>query len=74
MVAAKQLDVVVLAIMIAITAVNLGLALNFAAIISQQALVATISTETIFLIAAIELAAVLLAYVFYKQRAFPSHA
>jgi hypothetical protein len=71
MVAVKQLNMLVLAIMIAITVVNLALTFNFAAA-SGQALAAIFSTETIFLIAAIELAAVLLAYVFYKQRAFPT--
>lgn len=70
MVAVKQLNVLVLAIMIAITVLNLGLTFNFAAASG----VAIFSTETIFLIAAIELAAVLLAYIVYKQQAFPAQA
>jgi hypothetical protein len=72
MVAVRQLNLLVLAIMIAITVVNLGLALNFAAA-SGQALAAVFSTEAIFLIAAIELAAVLLAYICYKQQALSTH-
>jgi hypothetical protein len=71
--AVRQINVLVLAIMIAITALNLGLVLNFAAA-GGYAPAAVFRTETIFLIAAIELAAVLLAYIFYKQRAFPPQA
>jgi lipoprotein signal peptidase len=73
MVAVKQLNVLVLTIMIAISVLNLGLTFNFAAA-SGAAFAAIFSTETIFLIAAIELAAVLLAYIVYKQQSFPAQA
>lgn len=70
MVAVRHVNVLALAIMVAITVVNVGLVLNFAAA-SGQAPAAILSTETVFLIAALELAVVLLAYIFYKQQAFP---
>jgi len=70
MVAVKPLNALVLAIMVAITVLNLGLVLNFAAA-SGHALEALFSTETVFLVAAVELAAVLLAYIVYRQQAFP---
>lgn len=72
MVAMKQLNVIVLSILTAITVLNAGLALNY--FTSGQALAATFTSETIFLFAAVELAAVLTAYVIYKQRTFPARA
>tara|TARA_R110002124_G_scaffold50103_1_gene146150 strand:+ start:6598 stop:6819 length:222 start_codon:yes stop_codon:yes gene_type:complete len=66
----RQLNIVVLSIMAAITLLNMGLLVNFIAA-SGQALAALFNGQSIFLFAAIELAAVLIAYILYKQKTAP---
>ncbi|CAA0118670.1 Uncharacterised protein [Halioglobus japonicus] len=63
----KQLNMVVVTIMALITVLNTGLVLNFF-IASGQALAAAFNSQSIFLFAGAELAAVLLAYIVYKQK------
>ncbi|MCB1706103.1 MAG: hypothetical protein KDI17_14660 [Halioglobus sp.] len=69
----RQLNIVVLSIMVAVTIVNMGLLVNFITA-SGRALAALFNGESIFLFAAVELAAVLLAYIFHKQKTSPHHA
>ena len=61
----RQLNIVVLSIMAAITLLNMGLLVNFIAA-SGQALAALFNGQSIFL-----LAAVLIAYILYKQKTAP---
>ena len=56
--------------MAAITLLNMGLLVNFIAA-SGQALATLFNGQSIFLFAAIELAAVLIAYILYKQKTAP---
>ena len=63
----KQLNMIVLSFMAAITLLNLGLAVNFFAA-SGQALAALFNGQSIYLLAGVELAAVLLAYVLHRQK------
>ena len=67
----KQLNVIVIAIMAVVTALNMGLILNFFAA-SGQALAAALNSQSIFLLAGAELALVLLAYVTYRQKTGPA--
>tara|TARA_R110002049_G_scaffold56036_20_gene154938 strand:+ start:2141 stop:2362 length:222 start_codon:yes stop_codon:yes gene_type:complete len=67
----KQLNVIVIAIMAVITMLNMGLVLNFFAA-SGQTLAAAFNSQNIFLLAGAELAAVLLAYIVYRQKAGPA--
>jgi hypothetical protein len=63
----RQSNMVVFSIMAAITVLNMALVLNFVTA-SGQALATLFSSESVFLFAAVELAAVLLAYVLHKQK------
>jgi Mg/Co/Ni transporter MgtE len=67
----KRLNVIVIAIMAVVTALNMGLVVNFFAV-GGQAFAAAFNSQNIFLLAAAELAAVLLAYIAYKQKIDPA--
>ncbi len=69
----KQLNMIVLFIMGAITLLNLGLTINFVAA-SGQALAASLSRESVYLLAGTELAIVLLAYIVHKQKTTPTNS
>ena len=71
MLGVKPLNMIVLGIMSAITVLNLGLILNFVTA-SGQALAATFDSQSIFLFAGAEFAAVLLAYIAHKQKTSPA--
>ncbi|MCB1687975.1 MAG: hypothetical protein KDI33_05795 [Halioglobus sp.] len=73
MLGSKPLNVIVLGIMATVTLLNMGLILNFATA-SGQALVAAFNSQSIFLFAGAEFAAVLLAYILHKQKTLPAKA
>ena len=67
----KLLNIVVVGIMAVITILNTGLVLNFSTA-SGHALAAAFNSQSLFLFAGAELAAVLLAYIVYKQKTSPA--
>lgn len=73
MVGIRQLNMIVFSIMAAITVLNMGLLINFVTA-GSQALATLFSSESIFLFAAVELAAVLVAYVLHKQKTTPANS
>lgn len=68
-----QLNMLVFSIMAVVTVLNTGLVLNFFTA-SGQALATLFSSQSIFLLAAVELVLVILAYVLHKQKTTPKHS
>ncbi len=69
----RQLNMIVLCVMLSITIVNVALVLNFVTA-SGLALAGAFNSQTIFIFAGVELAAVLVAYIAHKQKTAPVKA